>query len=115
MTNTTTKFAAVNTLPCNTAVECAFLAFVREALLLGTSHGVFTGRDRLDYVAMLRAADVELCRANALGVVVALKSLSEREIAARTGRSHTAAYVNLLHLGRAAGVIPAPSAEALVA
>jgi hypothetical protein len=113
MTNTTN--AAANTLPCNTAVERAFLAFVREALFLGTSHGVFTGHDRLDYVAAVRAADAEMCRANALGVVVALKILSEREITARAGRSHTAAYINLLHLGRAARVIPTPSAEALVA
>lgn len=102
----TTTNEAPSTLPCNTATECAFIAFAREALILGNRHGVFQGRDRLDFTAAIRAADVELITVWALGVVEALLTASKAEITARCGRWATAAYINLLHLGRAARVIP---------
>lgn len=98
---------APRTFPCNTDAQRAFLCFVREALILGARHEVFDSSDRLMMVLAIRAADIELCTAHALGVVVALLLKSEAEISSTQGIYwHTAGYLNLRNLGRAAGVIP---------
>ncbi len=106
MTGTETGRNETASLPCNTRTECAFLRFVREATILGTRHGVFEGRDHSDLVRAVRAADVEMCTALSLGVVVSLLVKSEAETRNRTGRWHTAAYLHLRNLGREALVIP---------
>ena len=101
-----TETAATVTLPCNTATECAFLRFLREAVILGSKHGVFQGMDRSALVKAIRAADVEMATDLALGVVVGLMVKSEEEEVRRIGRANTAAYINLRDLGRQARVIP---------
>jgi len=100
MTNTNTA------LPCNTSLDRARLRFIREARCLGVTHEVLEGRDQLEFAAAVRAADLELCLEFAMGVLVSLLTKSEREIAGRCGRWHTAAYLNLLASARAAGCVP---------
>ncbi len=96
---------SVATLPCNTALDCARLAFIRGARTIGEEHGVLGGA-RHELTAALAAGDLEMCLAISTSVVAALLVASERETADRRGRSASAGYVNLLMLGRAAMVIP---------
>jgi hypothetical protein len=100
----------MGTFRCDTVVECAWLRFVREALILGRSHLVLCGAARAQLVAAIRAADVELCTAIALGVLEALRAAHMLALSERcAGAWHGAAYANLLQSGRAARVVPAAS------
>lgn len=94
----------VATLPCNTATQCAFIRFVREALVLGDKHGIFADGDRHEMVLAIRAADVEACEQFALGVVLELYLRTTTQDA--YARWITASYLSLRDLGRQARIIP---------
>jgi hypothetical protein len=96
----------VKRFPCNTEIECAWVRFVREAIILGARYHVFVGSDRSDFVIAVRNADVELCAAWALGVLCDLLIRSEAEQAEGDDRWVTIGYERLLWLGRSAGVVP---------
>jgi hypothetical protein len=94
---------SAHTLPCNTAVDCAFLRFVRESIILGSKRGLFNGDDRRTFVAAVRRGDVESCTDWALGVVVELLIRSQPV----TGHPfYLAPYLYLRDLGRQARIIP---------
>jgi hypothetical protein len=94
------------TLPCNTDAQCAFLRFVREAIILGTRHGIFEGNDRRDFVRAVRAADIEACTDFALGVVCEFLVRSNPVTDHCGHRFYLAPYLYLRDLGRQANIIP---------